>query len=121
MDGLLQDKLPCGKSITLAGFYLAAEDRILDFLVVLTELRSPTIRVSASIRPRSLAFSLGAPSSASPLCARLLCSRHISGTVRLPALLTHVLPYAGRSNYAVVTLLTGKRLPSEPQHAWSAS
>ena len=56
-----------------------------------------------------------------PLCARLLGSRHASGTVRLPALLTHVLPYAGRSNYAVVTLLTGKRLPNEPQRAWSAS
>ena len=56
-----------------------------------------------------------------PCVLRLLCSRHTSGTVRLPALLTHVLPYAGRSDYAIATLLTGQRLPSEPQRARSAS
>ena len=94
---------PSALSSLFIGFYLAAEDIILDFLVVLTELRSP---IYGSLRGfgldrsrfRSARHNLPAPY----VLVRLLCSRHTSGTVRLPALLTHVLPYAGGSDYTTL-------------------
>ena len=70
----------------------------------------------------SLVFRSARPHLTAPRVLRLLCSQHTSRTVRLPppSPLTSF-PAAGRSDYAIGTLLTGQQLQSEPKRARSAS